>query len=73
MLVDDVDEDNDEKAPPGGSKMKAQGPGLKMMEFQLKTPMVQREIYTSGPYVEGSVGVYEEMGSLGFYFCLLSR
>lgn len=33
VLVDDVDEDNDEKAPPGGSKMKAQGPGLKLMEF----------------------------------------
>lgn len=33
VLVDDVHEDNDEKAPPGGSKMKAQGPGLKLMEF----------------------------------------
>lgn len=33
---DDVDEDNDEEAPPGGSKIKAQGPGLELTGIPVK-------------------------------------
>lgn len=34
--LDDVDGDNDEKAPPGGGNVKVQGPGLKLMDFPVK-------------------------------------